>query len=108
MKSRYYLAALVVLMISGVALASEVALTVYVHQGDLNGTLLSGVEITGEDAKGSSFDEVTGSDGTAVINGQPGTWKFKFTKNGYDALELNYDVTETDEGAVYLTKTAQS
>jgi len=111
MKRGYWMAGLVVLMIGGIAFASasqsEVALTVYVHEGDLNGTLLSGVEITGQDAAGNSFDEATGSDGTAVINGEPGIWTFRFAKKGYNTLDLNYDVTENDEGAVYLTKTAQ-
>jgi len=43
-----------------------------------------------------------------VISGQPGTWQFSFTKEGYDPLNLNYNVTETGEGAVYLQRTVQS
>jgi len=112
MKTNYCLAALIVLMIGGIALAADsqesVAFTAYVHEGDLNGTLLSGVEITGQDAAGSSFDAITDSSGSAIIYGQPGTWKFEFAKNGYDTLNLSYDVTQTDAGAAYLEKTAQS
>ena len=37
-----------------------------------------------------------------VVSGQPGTWQFNFTKEGYSPLSLSYDVTQTDEGAVYL------
>jgi len=79
-----------------------VALKVSVHDGDLNGTLLSGVQITGQDAAGSSFEVITDSSGAAVINGQPGAWKFAFAKEGYDALDLNYHVNQTEEGEVYL------
>ncbi len=83
----------------------QVSQTVYVHEGNLNGTLLSGVQVTGQDAAGSSFEETTDSSGVAVVSGQPGTWQFVFTKEGYDPLALSYNVTETGEGAVYLQRT---
>jgi len=86
----------------------QVSQTVYVHEGDLNGTLLSGVQVTGLDAAGSSFEEITDSSGAAVISGQPGTWQFAFTKEGYDPLALSYNVTETGEGAVYLQRSNPS
>jgi phosphatidate phosphatase APP1 len=85
---------------------NEVALTVYVHEGDLNGTLLSGVRIVGEDAAGNEFAGVTDSNGAMVIYGQPGTWQFTFSKEGYETLDLSYDVAETEEAAAYLLKTA--
>lgn len=84
----------------------EVALTVYVHEGNLNGTLLSGVQVVGEDAAGNEFAEVTDSDGSAVIYGMPGTWQFAFYKESYDPLDLSYDVAETEVAAAYLLKTA--
>jgi|GEM_PF-1512351 len=82
----------------------QVALMVYVHEGDLNGTMLSGVQITGQDAEGNSFEEVTDINGSAVIEGQPGAWQFSFAKEGYETLDLNYDVTQTDEAAAYLQR----
>jgi len=82
----------------------QVSQTIYVHEEDLNGTLLSGVQVTGQDAAGSSFYGITDSSGAAVISGQPGTWQFAFTKEGYDPLDLSYDVTETGQGAVYLQR----
>ncbi len=84
-----------------------VSLKIYVHEGNLNGTLLSDVRVTGQDATGNSFEGITDSSGTIIIGGQPGTWQFAFAKEGYDTLNLNYTVTETNEGAVYLQKTAQ-
>ncbi len=84
----------------------EVALTIYVHEGDLNGTLLSGVQVVGADAAGNEFAGVTDSNGAMVVYGQPGTWQFNFYKEGYESLDLSYDVTETEEAAAYLLKTA--
>jgi phosphatidate phosphatase APP1 len=86
----------------------QVAQTVYVLEGDINGTMLSNVQVTGQDASGNGFQGITDSNGVVVINGQPGTWQFSFSKEGYNPLSLNYDVTETGEGAVYLQRTSQS
>ena len=33
----------------------QVSQTVYVHEGDINGTLLSDVQVTGQDAAGQQF-----------------------------------------------------
>jgi phosphatidate phosphatase APP1 len=86
----------------------QVAQTVYILEGDINGTMLSNVQVTGQDASGNGFQGITDSNGVVVINGQPGTWQFSFSKEGYNPLSLNYDVTETGEGAVYLQRTSQS
>jgi hypothetical protein len=112
MEKMYRLALLVLLMLCSLELTAssqeEVALTVYVHEGDLNGTLLSGVQITGVDAAGNEFAGETGSKGSAVINGEPGTWEFAFSKDGYEPIDLSYDVEETEETAAYLEKTESS
>ena len=91
-----------------VYLQKTVAWTVYVHEGNLNGTTLSDVQVTGQDAASNNFQGATDSNGAVVVNGQPGTWQFSFSKEGYDPLSLNYNVTETGEGAVYLQKPTQS
>lgn len=81
---------------------NQVDFTVYVHDRSLNGTALSGVQVTGQDATGNSFAAATDSNGTAVLSGQPGSWQFSFAKYGYETLNLNYNVTSTDYGDVYL------
>ncbi|HEX7444892.1 MAG TPA: hypothetical protein VF300_00735 [Methanothrix sp.] len=110
MKNSYYLAILMLLMSSSTVLVAsaqdQVALTVHVYDGDFNGTLLSDVSLSGQDAAGNSFQTVTDSNGAAVVAGQPGAWQFTFTKEGYDPLSLNYDVAATGDGYVYLQKTA--
>jgi hypothetical protein len=86
----------------------SVALTIYVHDGDLNGTLLADVLVVGLDAAGNGFGAMTDSNGTVVINGDPGTWQFTFLKEGYETLGLSYNVTETEETAAYLLKADNS
>jgi len=86
--------------------ADQIALTIHVHEGDLNGTLLSGVRITGQDASGEDFDVTTDSDGIAIVKGEPGTWTFAFEKTGYQTLYLNWDATKTEDTAAYLERTS--
>ena len=108
MRKCYFLAILILLAANSIALTAfaqeQVDFTVYVHDGSLNGTALSGVQVTGQDAVGSSFSAITDSDGSAVLSGQPGTWQFSFAKQGYEPLNLSYNVTQTDYGDVYLQK----
>ena len=51
---------------------------------------------------------MTDSNGAVVVKGQPGTWQFVFTKEGYEALNLSHNITEAVKGAVYLKKASQS
>ncbi len=80
----------------------KVALTVYVHDGSLDGPLLSDVQITGKDGKENEFNGMTNSTGVALISGTPGSWQFAFQKDGYDALYLQYNATQSEETAAYL------
>ncbi len=112
MKRAYRLTLLVLLSLCSMALTAysqdEAALTIYVHESNLNGTMLSGVQITGEDEAGNEFTGITDDDGVVVVYGQPGTWQFTFYKEGYQPLDLSYDVAETDEAAAYLLKETSS
>jgi len=76
------------------------------HDGSIDGDLLSGVTISGTDAAGNSFEGKTGSSGTAVISGVPGIWQFSFEKSGYDSLDLTYNATQTESTAAYLDKSS--
>ncbi len=106
MKIRYYLAAILIICgLSNPALSQEQAtLTINVHNGALDGTALEGVYITGTDASGSEFSQVTDSDGVAVVSGEPGVWQFTFAKAGYNPLYLTYNATQDEQTAAYLEK----
>jgi len=73
-----------------------VAQTIYVYDESFNGTPLSDVQVSGQDTIGNNFEEITDENGTVILNGQPGTWHFVFTKEGYNPLDLDYDVAETE------------
>ena len=85
----------------------QVALTIFVHEGNLSGPQLPGVQVTGQDTTGTSFNRLTTSNGSAIINGQPGAWQFTFSKEGYKPLSLNYNVTKTHVAAAYLQRITQ-
>jgi len=106
MKVWYYLAAMLILsgMILPASSQEQVALTVYVHEGDLDGALLTGVKISGQDASGNEFVQTTDTSGAAVVQGERGTWQFAFQKEGYDTLYLTYNATQTEETAAFLTE----
>jgi uncharacterized protein YhjY with autotransporter beta-barrel domain len=93
---------------SAASAEDQIALGIYVHEGNLNGTVLSGVQVTGQDAGGSSIEATSDENGIAVLKGLPGTWKLAFEKDGYVPVELTYDATQTEEVAAYLEKTASS
>ena len=109
MKVWYYLTAMLMLsgmicMISPASSQEQVDLTIHVHEGDLDGALLTGVTITGQDASGNEFVQATDASGEAVVQGEPGIWQFAFQKEGYDTLILTYNATQTEETAAYLIK----
>jgi hypothetical protein len=112
MKKIYYSSVLMLMLIGGMVLTASsqemVAQTVHVYEGDFNGSLLSGVQVFGEDAEGNSFEGTTDSNGAVTLYGVPGTWQFTFMKAGYDTLDLSHDVTQTGEGDVYLLRATQS
>jgi phosphatidate phosphatase APP1 len=86
----------------------EIALSIYVHEGNLNGTMLSDVRVTGRDAEGSSLTATTDANGIATIKGVPGTWQLDFEKSNYQPIELSYEALQTEEVAAYLEKTVSS
>jgi len=108
MKAWHYLAAFLVLgcVTAMASAADQITLSVYVHEGDLNGSVLSGVQVSGQDASGNTFEGTTDSNGIVTITGQPGTWSFAFEKKGYETLYLNYDATESEETAAYLEESS--
>lgn len=98
----------VMLILTGIVLPvssqEQTSLTIYVHEGSLDGALLSDVSVSGLDAAGNEFSGMTDSNGVAVVQGIPGTWQFKFQKAGYDPLSLSYNATQSEEAAAYLEK----
>jgi len=85
-----------------------VALTIHVHDGDLNGTPLADVQVSGQDFGGNDFEGMTDSNGEVVIDGVPGIWQFTFSKESYETLSLSYNVTETENTGAYLLKATDS
>jgi hypothetical protein len=81
----------------------EVTLTLYVHEGNPSGPLLSGVRVTGNDAAGKSFDKTTDG-GYVAITGAPGTWSFTVSKEGYGPKSWSQPITATDRKDAFIFK----
>jgi hypothetical protein len=75
--------------------SQPVTLTLYVHDGSADGPVLSGVEVTGQDATGSSFSQTTDANGFVVITGSPGSWQFSATKDGYAVNSWSQGIAAT-------------
>lgn len=108
MKEICYLPVLILMMVCSMVLTAssqdQVSQIVYVFDGDFNGSLLPDVQIIGQDGAGNSFEGITDLNGSAVLYGLPGIWLFTFTKEGYNTLDMSYEVNQTGEGAVYLQR----
>jgi hypothetical protein len=111
MKALCLLAALFMtscIMVPASSAQEKISLSMYVHEGNLNGTMLAGAQVSGQDADGNSMTATTDANGVAVLNGVPGTWQLAIEKENYQPIELTYDAIVTEEVAAYLEKTASS
>jgi len=82
-----------------------ITLTLYVHDGSAEGPVLSDVEVTGQDAAGSSFQLVIDSNGYATIEGGPGTWSFSVSAFGYETSSWSQSIALTCTKHAFLQKT---
>jgi hypothetical protein len=87
--------------------SQNVTLTLYIHENDLNGQLLSGVRITGKDGGGNPFDQTTNSSGYVTITGVPGNWNFTASKSGYTTNMWTKDITSSVRNDGYIVKSVQ-
>jgi hypothetical protein len=86
----------------------KISLRIYVHEGNLNGTMLTDAQVSGQDADGNSMTATTDANGVAVLNGVPGTWQLSIEKDNYQPIDLTYEAEKTEEVAAYLEKTESS
>ena len=84
----------------------KVILTLKIHDGDINGVLLSDAQVTGVDATTGDniFTGSTDSNGIVTISGNPGTWRLTISKVGYDTAIFDYEVTGTRAGDLPLDR----
>ncbi len=83
----------------------KIALTLNVHNGNANGPVISGAQITGQDGFGDSFQETTDNDGYVTITGVPGTWSFTASASGFETNSWDQEITESDTKDAYLQAT---
>jgi len=84
--------------------ASQVTLTLYVHDGSADGPTISGAQITGKDASGNNFQQITNGLGFVTLTGDPGTWSLSVSADGYETNSWDQEITEADTKDSYLMK----
>jgi hypothetical protein len=82
----------------------SITLTLYVHEGDAKGPIISGAQVTGQDGSSNRFEQITDSNGYVTITGDPGTWSFKASAGGYATNSWDQEITETCTKHAFLQK----
>jgi tetratricopeptide (TPR) repeat protein len=87
---------------SGTQQNKMITLTLYIHDGSRDGPTISGAQVTCQDGSGNSFQQTTDSNGYVTITGDPGTWSFAASADGYETNSWNQPITETDTKDAFL------
>ena len=80
----------------------QVTLTLYIHNESSDGPVLVGAEVAGQDTLGSRFSQTSDANGSVVITGSPGIWRFTATKPGYDVNSWPQEITASSTKHAYL------
>jgi hypothetical protein len=81
--------------VAGASIGSPVTLTLYIHNGNSNGPVIPGAQVTGHDGSGNSFQVTTSNLGYVTITENPGTWTFTVSAPGFETTSWNQDITHT-------------
>ena len=84
--------------------SDSVTLTLYVHDETVNGPVTLNAQVTGQDASGKIFQQTTDRNGYLTITGDPGTWSFSVSADGYKTNSWSQPITETDTKDAFLQK----
>ena len=87
---------------------TPVILTLYFRDGSASGPVIQGAQVVGQDASGNSFQETADSRGYVTIAGDPGTWSFTASADGYKSNSWAQGITETDTKDAFLQKEKSS
>jgi len=72
-----------------------ITLTLYVRDGSASGPIIPGAQVTCQDGSGNNFEQTTDSNGYVTITGDPGTWSFKTSAEGYATNSWDQEIAET-------------
>jgi hypothetical protein len=82
-----------------------VTLTLYVHANIANGPVISGAQVSGQEAKGKFFNLATNSSGYVTITGAAGMWSFSASGSGYHVNAWRQTIsTSTTKHAFLVVK----
>lgn len=85
----------------------KVTLTLYIHDSDKKGPVIPGVRVTCKDGSGNHIEEMADSSGYVIIEGDPGTWSFTTSADGYETASWDQEIREKCTKRAILTKSTQ-
>jgi hypothetical protein len=83
---------------------TNVVLTLYVHENNPGGPLISGVRIAARDGAGKNFIQTTDAGGCVTISGKPGNWGLAAMKDGYQPNSWTQTISATCRRDAFLQK----
>jgi hypothetical protein len=84
--------------------AAKVTLTLHVHEGSSSGPIISGSQVIVQDGSGNMFHETTDSNGIIILKGDPGTWSFTASAEGYETNSWSQPIIDTSTKHAFLQK----
>lgn len=93
---------------SATSASKQVTLTLYVHDGSASGPKITGAKVAGKDGLDNSFAHITGSNGYVTLKGDPGTWSFSASADGYETNSWDQEITQTCTKNAFLQESAAS
>jgi len=92
---------------AGASIGFPVTLTLYVHNGDANGPIIPGAQVTGQDGSGNGFQVITGDLGYVTITENPGTWSITASAPGFQNKSWNQIITDNSTRHAFLQAVQQ-
>jgi len=81
-----------------------VTFKLYVYDGSADGPVISDANVEGLDGKGNRFQQTTDSSGYVTIEGEPGTWSFSASADGYETNSWDQEISKTCTKHAFLQK----
>jgi hypothetical protein len=88
--------------VEAVSIGFPITFTLYVHNGDANGPVISGARVTGREGAGNNFEQTTNSDGYVTLTGILGTWSFSVSADGYETNKWDQEITDNCDRHAFL------
>jgi hypothetical protein len=85
-------------------ITAKVTLTLHVREGSSSGPIIPGAQVIVQDGSGNMFHETADNNGVVTIKGDPGTWSFTTSAEGYETNSWSQQMIDTSAKDAFLQK----